>query len=122
MPIRMVPGIVAGCLLFMASAQAAALPPRFLGLWAHEKAACNEPNSDGRVTVGPSQIDFHASGYSIRTWSHRNDKWEGRGRVHEEGEEGSRAGRITLQPISDGRLLIIAGGERLELVRCDASR
>lgn len=122
MQIGMVRGLLAGSILCLASVQASALPQNFLGLWAHDMASCNDPLSDGRATVGPTEIEFYASSYSIRKWSRRNAAWEGRGRLFDEGEEGSRPGRITLQLAADGRLEVDAGGQRFTLVRCDAGR
>lgn len=122
MQIKIVGGILAGCILCLASTQASALPQQFLGLWANDIASCNDPLSDGRATVGPGEVEFYASSYSIRKWSRRNGVWEGRGRLFDEGEEGSRPGRITLQLAPDGRLHVNTGGEKSMLVRCEGGR
>jgi len=44
------------------------LPQAIIGLWAYEPADCDNPDSDGHLTIEKRMVLFFASGYDISAW------------------------------------------------------
>jgi hypothetical protein len=106
-----------------ADGQSAALPRAMHGVWAPEAEHCAESSdvADSRVEVGPREVGFFASIWTVRSWRRSGERWRGRAVVAEEGDDRHLPGRqfIALRLLRHGRLEVTRqGAEPLALVRC----
>lgn len=88
-----------------------ALPPSILGLWAYEPADCDNPDSDGHLTIEGRTVLFFASGYDIERIMQRTDgSWRASGFRAEEGEAGRTRDSLTLKLVGPDQLRVVTGG------------
>jgi hypothetical protein len=100
-----------------APAPAAALPAAFHGVYDRDRAACEAPASEYRLTVTPGELRFHESIATVRSVAVEGPRrlsvtadWQG------EGERWSNVQRISLSP--EGELVIQGEGDAVVRVRC----
>lgn len=88
-----------------------ALPQSILGLWAYEPPDCDNPDSDGHLTLEARTVLFFASGYDIERVVQRPDgSWRASGFRAEEGEAGRTRDFLTLKLVGPDQLRVVTGG------------
>lgn len=121
----MIRPLAAAALLLTASAAQArdamrALPSPMVGTWGYELKSCVEETDDGRVRVGPREVEFFASSCRFsRIRREASGALTASGRCRGEGETAVERGSVRFRQVDASRLEITMQGSTHVYGRCD---
>jgi hypothetical protein len=99
------------------------LPKEMIGIWGFEADACDDEESDGRLTVEAKRVASFASLFKLGEIKRQPDgAVRAAATVFEEGEERRRGGSIELKLVSPDKLSVKSNrDEAITYLRCKSS-
>jgi hypothetical protein len=89
------------------------LPVAMLGVWAPEPKDCEDDPvwiKDSRVEIVPDGMVTIVDAWTVKVWRRKGEIYSGRAVVADEGGEPPVRGRLALQLLGDGRLVVTRDG------------